>query len=155
MSDEHKEFLIRIGGDMPPVLVDTHGRVIRSPETEAEIAALKARIAELEGRANTPSTAKDVVAKPPQFIDVDEHSYVAAHIDLDECVRCHGGVKTHPLISQDGSANYGEHCLACKCSWWNAFPVPPEPEMVRPRKTKAVDMSSDDPVWGGLTEGTR
>lgn len=30
------------------ILVDTHGRVIRSPETEAESAALKARIAELE-----------------------------------------------------------------------------------------------------------
>jgi hypothetical protein len=40
--------LLRNPGE-PLVLVDTQGRVVRSPETEAEISGLKARIAELEG----------------------------------------------------------------------------------------------------------
>jgi len=82
----------------------------------------------------------------PTFVDINEHSYVAAHIDLDECVRCHGGVKTHPLISQDGSANFGEYfgeyCLACKCSWWHQVPMMPTPEMQRPRKP-IVDVRTD------------
>ena len=139
MSDECKGFLIRIGGDMPLVLVDTHGRVIRSPETAAEIAALKARIAELEGRASMASTAKDVVAKSPQFIDVNEHSYVAAHIDGDDCPRCDNGTKLHPQLTADGSGYEADHCTICGCSWWHHYPTPPPPEMVRPRKTKAAN----------------
>ena len=139
MSDERKEFTIRAGGDVPPLLIDTHGRVIRSPETEAEITALKARIAELEGRATTPLTAKTVVVKPPQFIDVNEHSYVAVHLDGDDCPRCDNGTKLHPQLTADGSGYEADHCTVCGCSWWHHFPTQPTPEMVRPRKTKAVD----------------
>lgn len=44
------------------VLVDIEGRVIRSPETEAEIAALKARIAELEQQVK-PEPPTDMVER--------------------------------------------------------------------------------------------
>ena len=53
MSDERKEFTIRAGGDVLPLLIDTHGRVIRSPETEAEITA-EGTHCRVEGRATTP-----------------------------------------------------------------------------------------------------
>ena len=173
MSNERKGFTIQTGGnvpqkalgslvnampgpttiersDAPVVVVDTHGRVIRSPETEAEIAALKARIAELEGRAMMPSTVEATLVKPLQFIDVNEHSYVAAHIDFDECPRCKNGVMTHPQISRDGSAWEAEKCTVCNCHWWFQFPREPEPEMVRPRKTNTVD--DNTPIIAGMSK---
>ena len=53
----------------PPVLVDSEGRVIRSPETEAEIAALKSRVAELEAAGREVRKKWVHGTSPEPFLD--------------------------------------------------------------------------------------
>lgn len=82
----------------------------------------------------------------PQWIDIDEHAYVAAHIDLEDCPRCESTPrpKLHPMISQDGSAFEAERCTVCNCQWWFQVPKFPEPGMVRPKAPSKMKYNRAD-----------
>ncbi|HMY21695.1 MAG TPA: hypothetical protein PKA58_35475, partial [Polyangium sp.] len=136
---------------------DVHGDTINIQSTEAEgaiaelvtrihggshamwcpntkqLEALHARIGEILTGRKSIETAIERSKEPEHFIDINEHSYVAAHIDLEDCPRCKGA-KLHPQISLDGSAYEADHCTVCGGTWWAAYPVPAKPEMVRSRQ---------------------
>lgn len=99
----------------------------------AQLKALHNRIGDILVDYKFYSSADTSREMAPRWIDINEHSYVAAHIDLEDCPRCKGA-KLHPQISLDGSAYEADHCTVCGGTWWAAYPVPAKPEMVRSRQ---------------------